>query len=732
MKTKQWIAILCMLLASILLFSACSGKSAYEIAVENGFTGSVDDWLKSLEGKPGATGDPGEKGAKGDAGANGLDGANGAVGATGATGEKGDTGETGNGIAKIELTATNGLEKTYTITFTNGTSTTFTVSDGEKGETGATGNKGDTGADGKSAYDIAVENGFDGDVSDWLLSLVGEKGEIGAEVTSVKLTATEGLVDTYTILFSNGTISTFTVTNANGIEKIEQTATNGLMDVYTITMKDGKTYPFTVTNGKKGDKGDKGDTGAVGPQGPQGDKGDTGAVGPQGPQGDKGDTGAVGPQGPQGNKGDTGDNGKTAEFRVEGKWLQWKYTDEADTEWKNLYIVDGTPEDMVAVKFVLNGGSLNGSAQTIYVTVGTTIELPTPTYHGYQFDGWYAKMSDEYAVPNTYRVHSDQTLYAKWNAGALVTGTKIYDLNDLVAIKNNLSGTYVLMNDIDCEGLAISIGTSSSNAFLGLFDGQGYTISNYSATSSQYSGLFGYNSGTIRNLKVKDFNMKMESAATSDYIYVGGIAGFNKGIIEKCQVQNGNVYVSLTNQRHGGLIAGVSSGTIQNCIVTGNVTVTQSQSSSAMAYAGGISGYNHGKILNCLANASVYGYSQVTQHGNYSRGTAALISASNDTGAQIKNCLVFGSANSNGVSNTSTQGKGDICGNKSGTISNNYKDVDLTLNSPTVTFATAMTKAQLSSKNFYSVSLGWDSDIWNYDYLNIENSVYPTLRSIRP
>lgn len=55
----------------------------------------------------------------------------GATGSTGAKGDTGDKGETGNGIESIELTATVGKVKTYTITFTDGTTTTFDVTDGE-------------------------------------------------------------------------------------------------------------------------------------------------------------------------------------------------------------------------------------------------------------------------------------------------------------------------------------------------------------------------------------------------------------------------------------------------------------------------------------------------------------------------------------------------------------------------------------------------------------------------
>src|SRR5690606_37270573 len=92
------------------------------------------------------------------------------------------------------------------------------------------------GADGKSAYDIAVDNGYAGSQSQWLASLKGDKGDVGA-------------------------------TGAQGV---------------------------------KGDKGDVGATGAQGVQGYKGDKGDEGATGAQGVQGDKGDIGTTGAQGGEG------------------------------------------------------------------------------------------------------------------------------------------------------------------------------------------------------------------------------------------------------------------------------------------------------------------------------------------------------------------------------------------------------------------------------------------------
>lgn len=51
----------------------------------------------------------------------------------GAKGDTGATGETGNGIASITKTGTSGLVDTYTITYTDGTTTTFTVTNGRNG-----------------------------------------------------------------------------------------------------------------------------------------------------------------------------------------------------------------------------------------------------------------------------------------------------------------------------------------------------------------------------------------------------------------------------------------------------------------------------------------------------------------------------------------------------------------------------------------------------------------------
>lgn len=72
----------------------------------------------------------------------------------------------------------------------------------------------------------------------------------GKGISGIAKTSTSGLVDTYTITFSDGAITTYTVTNGNGISAISKTSTSGLVDTYTISYTNGTITTFTVTNGK--------------------------------------------------------------------------------------------------------------------------------------------------------------------------------------------------------------------------------------------------------------------------------------------------------------------------------------------------------------------------------------------------------------------------------------------------------------------------------------------------
>ena len=175
------------------------GKSAYQIAVDNGYPGTEQAWLASLKGDKGDTGEPGAAGEKGEPGEKGDTGAAGKDGRDGTDGTAGRDGA--NGASAYEIAVQHGYSGSETawLESLNGADgakgdTGAAGAKGEKGDTGATGAKGEKGdkgdpgatgvagkdgAAGKSAYQIAVASGFDGTEQAWLASLKGEKGDKG-------------------------------------------------------------------------------------------------------------------------------------------------------------------------------------------------------------------------------------------------------------------------------------------------------------------------------------------------------------------------------------------------------------------------------------------------------------------------------------------------------------------------------------------------------------------------
>ena len=71
------------------------GRSAYEIAIENGFVGTVAEWLESLKGRDGIDGKDGLPGKDGKDGLPGKDGTNGKDGLPGKDGRDGRDGKDG-------------------------------------------------------------------------------------------------------------------------------------------------------------------------------------------------------------------------------------------------------------------------------------------------------------------------------------------------------------------------------------------------------------------------------------------------------------------------------------------------------------------------------------------------------------------------------------------------------------------------------------------------------------
>jgi len=275
-----------------------SNGTTTQFTVTNGAAGS-----QGPQGPAGATGATGPQGDTGPAGPQGPQGEQGPAGATGPQGPQGEqgsqgpAGNDGRGIANILGPSVNGLAKTYTIVYTDGTTHSFTVNDGAAGTTGPQGPQGEQGPAGATgAQGPQGEQGPQ-----------GPAGNDGRGIANILGPSVNGLAKTYTIVYTDGTTNSFTVTDGasgatgpqgpqgeqgpqglagatgpqgvqgpagapgTGIASVLMTSTTGNVDTYTIHYTDNTTSTFTVTNGVDG---------AVGPQGPQGEQG------PQGPAGE--------------------------------------------------------------------------------------------------------------------------------------------------------------------------------------------------------------------------------------------------------------------------------------------------------------------------------------------------------------------------------------------------------------------------------------------------------------
>ena len=75
-----------------------------------------------------------------------------------------------------------------------------------------------------------------------IVMLEGEQGKDGTNIKSVEKSASDGLTDTYTITLTDGSKSSFNVTNGKGISSIEKASAN----TYTINYNDGTTLTLTL------------------------------------------------------------------------------------------------------------------------------------------------------------------------------------------------------------------------------------------------------------------------------------------------------------------------------------------------------------------------------------------------------------------------------------------------------------------------------------------------------
>ena len=353
------------------------------------------------------------------------------VGSQGPQGETGERGEDGVSIISVDLTSSDGLVDIYTITYSDGTTSNFIVTNGKDGEQGI---QGIPGQDGHTPVITISSDGY------WVIDGVktntkaqGEQGEPGKDGTSL-LTGNgepsanlgkngDSYIDLDTWNFYVKTSGTWIHTgnikgeqgnqgtdgtdgeDGNGIVSIKLTSSSGNVDTYTITYDNGNTTTFTITNGVDGEQGIQGEPGEDGHTpiitiGENGnwyiDGDDTGVL-------------AEGAQGPQGEPGTDGEDGLSA-YEIYIKYHpEYEGTEE---EWLED-LVNGDLREEYKITFQTNGGS---TIEPQYVKYGRLVTRPAddPTRTGYLFDGWY--LGSELFPFNSYQVYDDLILQAHWKS----------------------------------------------------------------------------------------------------------------------------------------------------------------------------------------------------------------------------------------------------------------------------------------------------------------------------
>ena len=241
-----------------------NGLSAYELAVEQGYKGDLNDWLKSLDGKS----------AFEIAKENGYSGT-----------EKEWNKAVANVSKQNKSVITNaGFNKNgdFILTLLDGTDVNVSNVSNSKGKDGKNGTNGKNGKN-------------------------GANGKDGRSITLASVNSEGQLVITYS---DGSSVNLDKLVGINGIDGKDGTDGKDGVGINTVNITGDGKLNITLTNGTtlnlgtiKGEKGDKGDTGV---QGEKGDKGDTGEQGIQGIAGKDGKDGINGINGTDGVDGKDG------------------------------------------------------------------------------------------------------------------------------------------------------------------------------------------------------------------------------------------------------------------------------------------------------------------------------------------------------------------------------------------------------------------------------------------
>ena len=315
------------------------------------------------------------------------------------------------------------------------------------------------------------------------------------------------------------------------------------------------------------------------------------------------------------------------------------------------------------VAFNTDGGTT--VSPTVYNHGDSFVPPAVPLKMGVLFNGWYNEDGSVEFKAGTV-ITDNVTLYANW-----IESTPIFDAEGLLAIKNDPTANYHLMNDINMGGVTWSV----ISDFSGILDGQGYKIYNLllTGTGGKTFGMIGVNNGTIRNLSLEEVTYSFNYTGVA---HCGILTATNRGTIENCSVTKSSMLCKISYQTKDssvysyiGAIAGDNVGVISGCFTdakidchaTALVDWEGTWNPDWYCYGcavGGISGGNSGSISSCVANASLSAYGITQPYGTYYPGTAThghvTVRVGGLVGYMASGTIQFSTANVNAYAKASS------------------------------------------------------------------------------
>ena len=318
--------------------------------------------------------------------------------------------------------------------------------------------------------------------------------------------------------------------------------------------------------------------------------------------------------------------------------------------------------------------------------------------------------------------------------------SEIRDWHDLNAVRDNLRGNHILMNDLDSTAAGYTelasptanegkgwqpIGTQD-DLFTGTFDGQGYEIRDLfiNRPDELYVGLFGVvgEGGVVQNICVVN-------ADVTGYGIVGGLVGNNEGTVSN-SYSTGSVTGSEDYSAIGGLV-GANLGTVGNSYSTGSVTGEE--------WVGGLVGanligtvsnsYSTGNVTGELGVGGLVGVSSGTVSNSYSTGS--VTGDVNVGGLVGENTATVSNSYSTG-SVTGSSSVGGLVGGNPGTVGDSFWDTE-TSGQATSDGGTGKTTAEMQSIATFS-GAGWniiavalDLTDPSYTWNIVDGQAYPFL-----